>query len=134
MSGIGFRNWCKKLSRDAIKMNVSSSQSQLYFLLNFNTSSYICHPPNATQRSVFTSTPWLRYLNPECEIRFNTVPGVTAFDLENYLSVVERSHKWQCPTSMKNASVYELQIDTFTQRILALLQVCSLDRPPAPSE
>ena len=57
--------------------------------------------------------------------RFNTVLGVTAFDLETFLSVVERSHKWQCPTSMKNATVYELQIDTFTQRILAQLKVCA---------
>ena len=54
---------------------------------------------------------------------FTTVQGLTGFDLETFLAVVERSHKWQCPTSMKNATVHELQVDAFTQHILHQLKV-----------
>ena len=64
---------------------------------------------------------------------FTTVRGVTAFDLETFLAVVQRSRKWQCPTSMRNATVHELQIDTFTQRILEQLKVPPVHtRAPTP--
>ena len=58
-----------------------------------------------------------------CGCRFHGVAGLGAFDLETFLSMTERSRKWQCPHSQRNLSVYELQTDAYVQRLLKCLEV-----------
>ena len=55
--------------------------------------------------------------------RFVGVHGLVAFDLETFLSMAERSRKWQCPHSMRHTHVHQLQRDTFIAQILDKLQV-----------
>eukprot|EP00200_Dunaliella_tertiolecta_P017767 CAMPEP_0202412716 /NCGR_PEP_ID=MMETSP1128-20130828/26710_1 /ASSEMBLY_ACC=CAM_ASM_000463 /TAXON_ID=3047 /ORGANISM="Dunaliella tertiolecta, Strain CCMP1320" /LENGTH=621 /DNA_ID=CAMNT_0049018683 /DNA_START=20 /DNA_END=1882 /DNA_ORIENTATION=+ len=54
--------------------------------------------------------------------RFSEIEGLMFFDLDAFLSVAERSRKWQCPNSMRNSSVYTLQVDAFMSSILGSLQ------------
>lgn len=55
--------------------------------------------------------------------RFRSVSGMAAFDLDTFLSMAQRSRKWQCPHSMRNFSVHELQTDTWVQGVLRGLLV-----------
>lgn len=52
------------------------------------------------------------------------MPGLGCFDLDTYLTMAERSRKWQCPHSMRNMTVWELHQDTYVSKLLAFLQVC----------
>jgi len=55
--------------------------------------------------------------------RFQPVSGLAAFDLDTFLAMAQRSRKWQCPTSGFNGTVHDVQVDAFTDRILAQLKV-----------
>lgn len=55
--------------------------------------------------------------------RFIGVPGLGCFDLDTYLTMAERSRKWQCPHSMRNMTIRELHLDTYVTKLLAFLQV-----------
>jgi hypothetical protein len=57
------------------------------------------------------------------------VSGLAAFDLDTFLEMVQRSRKWQCPTSGFNGTVHDVQVDAFIDRILQQLKV----RRPQPS-
>ncbi|GAX74030.1 hypothetical protein CEUSTIGMA_g1480.t1 [Chlamydomonas eustigma] len=54
--------------------------------------------------------------------RFKEKHGLVSFDLDAFLTMAERTRKWQCPHSMINSSVYSLQVDTFTKAILDSLE------------
>ena len=49
--------------------------------------------------------------------------GLAAFDLDTFLEMVQRSRKWQCPTSGFNGTVHDVQVDAFIDRILQQLKV-----------
>lgn len=55
--------------------------------------------------------------------RFTTVPGLACFDLDPFLAMAAQTRKWLCPNSMTHVgvSVQTLQIDAYTQRLLACL-------------
>eukprot|EP00798_Chlamydomonas_sp_ICE-L_P025202 gene25202-10843_t len=55
-------------------------------------------------------------------VKFSDVKGVACFDLDGFLSLVERSRKWQCPHSMLDFCVENLQVDSYTRCILHHLQ------------
>ena len=61
---------------------------------------------------------WLR--------RFAGLPGIVAFDLDCFLSMAQRSRKWQDPHTLRNVTVKQLQLDTWMQAIIDRLQVASL--------
>lgn len=61
------------------------------------------------------------------------MPGLGCFDLDTYLSMVERSRKWQCPHSMRNVTIRELHVDTYATRLLEFLKVRSCPYPSATS-
>lgn len=61
--------------------------------------------------------------------RFVGVPGLGCFDLDTYLTMAERSRKWQCPHSMRNMSVRELHIDTYVSTLLPFFQVTHCGLP-----
>ncbi|KAK9864598.1 hypothetical protein WJX84_003578 [Apatococcus fuscideae] len=48
--------------------------------------------------------------------------GLVAFDLVTFLEIAKRTRKWVCPHSMKNFSVFELQVDAYMQRVLECIQ------------
>lgn len=50
--------------------------------------------------------------------RFSDASGLQPFDLDTYLSMVERNRKWQDPTTLKNSTVKQLEIDTYFQHVL----------------
>ncbi|KAK9817204.1 hypothetical protein WJX72_011055 [[Myrmecia] bisecta] len=54
--------------------------------------------------------------------RFHGVAGLGTFDLDTFLCMAERSRKWQCPHSLRNLSVHELQTDVYVARLLTCLQ------------
>jgi hypothetical protein len=62
--------------------------------------------------------------------RFVGVPGLGCFDLDTYLTMAERSRKWQCPHSMRNMSIRELHIDTYVSRLLPFFQVAYRTQAP----
>lgn len=64
--------------------------------------------------------------------RFRGVPGLACFDLDTFLNMAKRSHKWQCPHSMRNMVVVDLQVDTYVSRLLAFLKVPP-QGPPGPA-
>ncbi len=64
--------------------------------------------------------------------RFRGVPGLACFDLDTFLNMAKRSHKWQCPHSMRNMVVVDLQVDTYVSRLLAFLKVRPMARPVPP--
>ncbi len=49
--------------------------------------------------------------------------GLVGFDLDTFLSLAERTRKWQCPHSMQPGAVQDLAVDGFVQRVLASLRV-----------
>lgn len=49
--------------------------------------------------------------------RFSDTEGLTAFDLEPFLSMAQRTRKWQDPHSMKNSSVHRLQVGSSYSRL-----------------
>ena len=49
--------------------------------------------------------------------------GLVGFDLDTFLSLAERTRKWQCPHSMQPGTVQELVEDGFLRHVLASLQV-----------
>ena len=49
--------------------------------------------------------------------------GLRAFDLITFLETAKRTRKWVCPHSMKDFSVYDLQVDAYMQRVLQCIQV-----------
>jgi len=53
--------------------------------------------------------------------RFIDASGLQAFDLDSFLSLAQRNRKWQDPTTLKNSTVRQLQVDTYIQKILACL-------------
>lgn len=54
--------------------------------------------------------------------RFSEVKGLVSFDLDAFLELAQKTRKWQCPHSMKNSSVQNLQLDSYTKRILQQLE------------
>ena len=58
------------------------------------------------------------------------MPGLGCFDLDTYLTMAERSRKWQCPHSMRNMSILELHIDTYVSRLLPFFQVAYRTQAP----
>ncbi|KAI3425891.1 hypothetical protein D9Q98_007864 [Chlorella vulgaris] len=54
--------------------------------------------------------------------RFRDASGLQAFDLDSLLSMAQRNRKWQDPTTLKNSTVEQLQVDSFTQQVLQCLQ------------
>lgn len=52
------------------------------------------------------------------------LPGIVAFDLDSFLSMAQRSRKWQDPHTLKNVTVRQLQLDTWMQPIITRLKVC----------
>eukprot|EP00193_Tetraselmis_chui_P000747 CAMPEP_0177758088 /NCGR_PEP_ID=MMETSP0491_2-20121128/4001_1 /TAXON_ID=63592 /ORGANISM="Tetraselmis chuii, Strain PLY429" /LENGTH=724 /DNA_ID=CAMNT_0019273805 /DNA_START=584 /DNA_END=2758 /DNA_ORIENTATION=+ len=54
--------------------------------------------------------------------RFSDVSGLSVFDLDAFLDVAQKTFKWQCPQTMKNSSIENLQIDSYTERILQMLE------------
>lgn len=54
--------------------------------------------------------------------RFKDASGLQSFDLDSFLSVVEQNRKWQDPSTLKNSSIRQLQIDVFMQKILEILE------------
>ena len=54
--------------------------------------------------------------------RFAPVGGVTAFDLDAFLDLAQRSRKWQCPHSMRALPVQQLMLDAYLARILPRLR------------
>ena len=55
--------------------------------------------------------------------RVVSTDGLVAFDLMTFLEIAKRTRKWVCPHTMKNFSIYELQVDAYMQRVLDCLQV-----------
>ena len=55
--------------------------------------------------------------------RFKGLPGIVAFDLDSFLSMVQRSRKWQDPHTLKNVTIKQLQPDSWMQPILSSLKV-----------
>ena len=60
------------------------------------------------------------------------MPGLACFDLDTFLNMTRRSHKWQCPHSMRNMVITDLQVDTYVSRLLAFLKVRPLACPAPP--
>lgn len=54
--------------------------------------------------------------------RFNDVGGLAAFDLDAFLSMAQRTRKWQCPHSMKQTSIFHLQEDSYLKGVLRCLE------------
>ena len=52
--------------------------------------------------------------------------GLACFDLDTFLTMTERTRKWQCPHSMRHMSVRELHIDPYVARLLLFLKVAGL--------
>eukprot|EP00873_Tetraselmis_striata_P015353 jgi/Tetstr1/435617/TSEL_024519.t1 len=53
--------------------------------------------------------------------RFADVSGLNVFDLDAFLDMAQKTYKWQCPQTMKNSSIEQLQVDAYIERALALL-------------
>lgn len=53
--------------------------------------------------------------------RFSDASGIQSFDLDSFLSIVEKNRKWQDPTTLKNSNVRKLCNDAFVKRILDCL-------------
>jgi hypothetical protein len=53
--------------------------------------------------------------------RFSNASGLQAFDLDSFLSLAQRNRKWQDPTTLKNSTIRQLQVDTYTKRVLSCL-------------
>ena len=58
-----------------------------------------------------------------CSCRFAGLPGIVAFDLDNFLSMAQRSRKWQDPHTLKNVTIKQLQLDSWMQPVITCLQV-----------
>ena len=58
--------------------------------------------------------------------RFSGVQGIVAFDFDNFMSMVQRSRKWQDPHTLRNVTVKQLQLDPWMQTVLTCLQVTIL--------
>ena len=59
-------------------------------------------------------------------VRFRGTNGLASFDLDTFVTMAQRSRKWQCPHSMRHSRIQELQIDGFILPILESLKVhCS---------
>lgn len=56
--------------------------------------------------------------------RFKGLSGIVAFDLDSFLSMAQRSRKWQDPHTLKNVTIKQLQLDSWMQPILTCLKVC----------
>ncbi|EFN55528.1 hypothetical protein CHLNCDRAFT_52345 [Chlorella variabilis] len=54
--------------------------------------------------------------------RFSGASGLQPFDLDSLLSMAQRSRKWQDPSTLQNSTVEQLQVDTYTQRVLLCLR------------
>jgi len=54
--------------------------------------------------------------------RFTDVSGINVFDLDAFLVMVQRSHKWQCPHTMRNSCVEFLQVDSYLERVLEVIK------------
>eukprot|EP00191_Tetraselmis_sp_GSL018_P003780 CAMPEP_0177597016 /NCGR_PEP_ID=MMETSP0419_2-20121207/11466_1 /TAXON_ID=582737 /ORGANISM="Tetraselmis sp., Strain GSL018" /LENGTH=857 /DNA_ID=CAMNT_0019089117 /DNA_START=251 /DNA_END=2821 /DNA_ORIENTATION=- len=54
--------------------------------------------------------------------RFRNVSGLSVFDLEAFLNMAHRTGKWQCPQTMKNSTVENLQVDAYVERVLAAVK------------
>ena len=57
----------------------------------------------------------LRILIPA---RFTDASGLQAFDLDSFLSLAQRHRKWQDPTTLKNSTIRQLQIDEYMTHVL----------------
>jgi hypothetical protein len=53
--------------------------------------------------------------------RFINASGLQAFDLDSFLSLAQRNRKWQDPTTLKNSTVRQLQVDTYMKIVLSIL-------------
>ncbi len=42
--------------------------------------------------------------------RFHDASGLQCFDLDTFLSMVERSRKWQDPTTLRNSTLPQLKV------------------------
>lgn len=50
--------------------------------------------------------------------RFTDASGLQAFDLDSFLFLAQRNRKWQDPTTLKNSTVRQLQVDCFMEKVL----------------
>ena len=49
--------------------------------------------------------------------------GIVAFDFDSFMSMVQRSRKWQDPHTLRNVTVKQLQMDPWMQAVLTCLKV-----------
>ncbi|KAL3142516.1 hypothetical protein ABBQ38_002838 [Trebouxia sp. C0009 RCD-2024] len=54
--------------------------------------------------------------------RFEGLPGIVAFDLDNFLTMAQRSRKWQDPHTLKNVTIKQLQLDSWLQPVVNSLK------------
>lgn len=64
-----------------------------------------------------------------CFRRFAGLSGIVAFDLDSFLSMAQRSRKWQDPHTLRNVTVKQLQLDSWMQPVLTCLQVPTMSSP-----
>jgi len=49
--------------------------------------------------------------------------GIVAFDLDSFLSMAQRSRKWQDPHTLRNVTIKQLQKDSWMQPVITCLKV-----------
>lgn len=63
------------------------------------------------------------HLCPACVCRFVGLSGIVAFDLDSFLSMAQRSRKWQDPHTLRNVTIKQLQRDSWMQPVITCLKV-----------
>lgn len=54
--------------------------------------------------------------------RFVGLSGIVAFDLDSFLSMAQRSRKWQDPHTLRNVTIRQLQRDSWMQPVITCLK------------
>ncbi|DBA91014.1 TPA: hypothetical protein ACH3X2_004216 [Trebouxia sp. C0005] len=54
--------------------------------------------------------------------RFVGLSGIVAFDLDSFLSMAQRSRKWQDPHTLRNVTIKQLQRDSWMQPVITCLK------------